>query len=248
MIGSPRSAAQSHYVELARVAKALASPVRLKLLDLLRQGSRTVDALAEAAGVSVANSSQHLQHMRRAKVVTAERQGQFVKYRLADEAVSRVFASVRELAATLLPEMDALRRELEALDPEEREALLDRIRRGLVTLLDVRPAEEYRAGHLPGALSVPLSEIPGRLRDLPRDREIVAYCRGPYCSMALEAVSLLRSSGYRARHLDLGIPELRAQRFRISAGDEAPRRAPRAAARRARSTPARSRTTSRKTR
>ena len=246
MIVSPRAAAQSHYVELARVAKALASPVRLKLLDLLRQGSRTVDALAAEAGVSVANSSQHLQHMRRAKVVTAEREGQFVKYRLADEAVSRVFASVRDLAEALLPEMDALRHELEALRPEEREVLLDRVRRGRVTLLDVRPSEEYRAGHLPGALSIPLSEIPGRLRDLPRDRELVVYCRGPYCSMALEAVSLLRSSGYHARHLDLGIPELRARRFRISASDEAPRRAPRAAARRTRSAPIG--TTTRKTR
>jgi rhodanese-related sulfurtransferase len=249
MIAStPRAAAQSHYVELARVAKALASPVRLKLLDLLRQGSRTVDALAAEAGVSVANSSQHLQHMRRARVVTAERQGQFVKYRLADEAVSRVFASVRELAEALLPEMDALRRELEALDPEEREGLLDRVRRGRVTLLDVRPAEEYRAGHVPGALSIPLPEIPARLRELPRDREMVVYCRGPYCSMALEAVSLLRSSGYRARHLDLGIPELRARRFRIAAGEEAPRMAPHAAARRARSAPAPTATTTRKAR
>jgi rhodanese-related sulfurtransferase len=247
MIASPRSAAQSHYVELARVAKALASPVRLKLLDLLRQGSRTVDALAAAAGVSIANSSQHLQHMRRAKVVTAERQGQFVTYRLADDAVSRVFASVRELAEVLLPEMDTLRRELDALEAEEREALLDRIRRRRVTLLDVRPTEEYRAGHLPGALSMPLAELPARLRDLRRDREIVAYCRGPYCSMALEAVTLLRSSGYRARHLDLGIPELRARRFRISAGDETPPRAARGAPRRARSTAA-LRTHARKTR
>lgn len=248
MIGSPRGAAQSHYVELARVAKALASPVRLKLLDLLRQGSRTVDALAAAAGVSVANSSQHLQHMRRARVVTAEREGQFVKYRLADEAVSRVFASVRDLAEVLLPEMETLRGDLEALGADERDALLGRIRRGEVTLLDVRPAEEYRAGHLPGAASIPLAELPARLRDLPRDREIVAYCRGPYCSLALEAVSLLRSSGYRARHLDLGIPELRARRFRIAAGDEATLRPPRPEPRRARASRPPSRTTPRKNR
>lgn len=248
MIASPRAAAQSHYVELARVAKALASPVRLKLLDLLRQGSRTVDALADAAGVSVANSSQHLQHMRRAKVVTAEREGQFVKYRLADDAVSRVFESVRDLAEVLLPEMEALRRELDALGPKDREALLDRIRGGRVTLLDVRPAEEYRAGHLPGAASMPLAELPSRLGELRRDREIVAYCRGPYCSMALEAVSLLRSSGYRARHLDLGIPELRARRFRIAAGDEPVEATPRLASLPARASRTRSRATRRKTR
>jgi rhodanese-related sulfurtransferase len=222
VIDSPRSAALSHYGELARVAKALASPARLKLVDLLRQGSRTVDVLAQAAGLSVANSSQHLQILRRANVLTAERQGQSVKYRLSDEAVSRVFASVRDLAETLLPEMDRLRRQLEALDPHEREALLARIRAGEVMLLDVRPAEEWSAGHLPGALSIPLAELSRRLSELPRDREVVAYCRGPYCSLAVEAVALLRSSGYRARHLDLGIPELKARRFRISSGGGAP--------------------------
>jgi rhodanese-related sulfurtransferase len=223
-IKSPRSAALSHYGELARIGKALASPVRLRLLDLLRQGSRTVDALAEAAGLPVANSSQHLQLMRRARLVEADREGQFVKYRLADDGVSRVFSAMRELAETLLPEMDRLRSELSALAPEEREVLLDLIRNGEVTLLDVRPAEEYRAGHLAGARSIPLPQLAARLGELQRDREIVAYCRGPYCSMALEAVSVLESSGYRARHLDLGVPELRARRFRITRGEDAPPR------------------------
>ncbi len=220
----PRSAALSHYGELARIAKALASPVRLRLLDLLRQGARTVDAIAAEAGVSVANASQHLQLMRRARVVSAERQGQFVKYGLADEGVSGVFAAVRQLAEALLPEMDRLRHALEALRPEERETLLGRIRRGEVTLLDVRPAEEFEAGHLPGAWSIPLPQLPARLPELPREREIVTYCRGPYCSMAVEAVSVLRSSGFRASHLDLGIPELRARRFRIAMGGEGPHR------------------------
>ena len=221
---SPRAAALSHYAELARIAKALASPVRLRLLDLFRQGPRTVDAIAAEAGVSVANASQHLQLMRRARLVTAERQGQFVRYRLSGEAVSGVFTAVRRLAEALLPEMDRLRHALDALRPEEREALLGRIRRGEVTLLDVRPAEEYEAGHLPGARSIPLPQLAARLPELPREREVVAYCRGPYCSMAVEAVSLLRSSGLRASHLDLGIPELRARRFRIATGGEGPPR------------------------
>jgi rhodanese-related sulfurtransferase/DNA-binding transcriptional ArsR family regulator len=211
-IMSPRAASVAHYGELARIGKAFASPVRLRLLDLLRQGSRTVEALAEEAGVSVANSSQHLQLMRRAGVVEAERQGQFVKYRLAGDGVSRLFAAVRELAEARLPEMDRLRRELGALGGEERAALLERIERGEVTLLDVRPSDEYRAGHLPGARSIPLAELPARHAELPRDREVVAYCRGPYCYMALDAVAVLTSSGYRARHLDLGFPDLRARR------------------------------------
>lgn len=232
MIEPRRPASQSHYAELARIGKALASPVRLRLLDLLRQGSRTVEALAEEAGVSVANSSQHLQHMRAARLVEAERDGHFVKYRLADDGVSRVFAAVRDLAETLLPEMDGLRRELGGLGREERAALLERVASGEVTLLDVRPVDEYRAGHLPGARSIPLRELRARQGELPHDREVVAYCRGPYCSMARDAVDVLRSLGYRARHLDLGVPDLRVRRARIAEGDDgAVRRPPRAAPR-----------------
>lgn len=245
MISPVRSAALAHYGELARVAKALASPARLRLLDLLRQGSRAVDALAAAAGLAVANASQHLQILRQARLVSADREGPFVRYRVSTEGVSRLFASLRDLAETLLPEMDRARRELETLAPEERAALLARIRGADVTLLDVRPADEYRAGHLPGARSIPLAELPERVGELPRSREVVAYCRGPYCSLAVEAVALLRSAGYRARHLDLGIPELRARRFRISSGDPtapgsagAPRR-PRPSPRHRRSAPRR---------
>lgn len=218
-----------HYGELARIGKVLGSPVRLLLLDLLRQGARTVDALAAAAGITVANASQHLQQMRASRVVQAERHGQFVEYRVTGEGVSAVFGALRDLAESILPEMDRLRAELGGHGAEERETLLARIGRGEVTLLDVRPAEEYLAGHLPGALSMPLSVLRPRLHEIPRDREVVAYCRGPYCTLAAAAVRLLVDAGYRASHLDLGVPELRARRFPIVAGASAsatPRPAP----------------------
>jgi len=214
-----RAAALAHYDELARIGKALASPVRLRMLDLLRQGARTVEALAGAAGVSVANSSQHLQAMRAARIVRAERRGQFVEYRLAGEDVSRTFSALRDLAEQLLPEVEILRRELGGLAPAERDELLARIRRGEMTLVDVRPVEEYRAGHLPGAHSIPLGELGRRLDELPRDREVLAYCRGPFCTLAAEAVTLLAAKGFRARHLDLGIPDLRGRRFPVATGE-----------------------------
>lgn len=210
-INHSRRRALAHYDELARIGKVLASPVRLRLLDLLRQGSRNVDELAEAAGATVANSSRHLQQMRSARLVHAEREGKNVRYRIADESVSSAFGMLRGLAETLLPELELLRRELGALDAGEREELLGRIARGEVTLVDTRPAEEYRAGHLPGARSMPLDELPGRVHEIPREREVVAYCRGPYCPMATRAVEILCAAGYRARHLDLGVPDLRAR-------------------------------------
>jgi len=218
-VSPSRHAARAHYSELARIGKALSSPARLQILDLLRQGDRHVEDLAEAAGLTVANSSRHLQQMRAARLVSAERQGRHVRYRLADEDVSRVFGALRGLAEAILPEMDRLRRELRALDAGEREELLSRVRRGDVTLLDVRPSEEYRQGHLPGARSVPLPELPSRLHEVPRDGEVVAYCRGPYCSLASEAVELLVAAGYRARHLDLGVPDLRARGAEVATGD-----------------------------
>jgi rhodanese-related sulfurtransferase/DNA-binding transcriptional ArsR family regulator len=216
------SLALAHYDELARLGKVLGSPVRLRLLDLLRQGARTVDALAAQAGISVANASQHLQQMRASRVVRAERQGQFVQYRVADEGVSRAFGALRDLAESLLPEMTRLRRELGSLGEGEREDLLSRIGRGDVTLVDVRPVEEYLAGHLPGALSMPLPELRRRLDEIPRHREVVAYCRGPYCTLAATAVRILSAAGFRARHLDLGVPDLRARRFPISTRAPAP--------------------------
>ena len=206
-----RRRALAHYDELARIGKALSSPVRLRLLDLLRQGSRNVDELAVAADVTVANSSRHLQQMRSARLVRAEREGKHVRYRIADEQVSRAFGLLRGLAGSILPEMELLRREMGALDAGERDELLGRILRDEVTLVDTRPVEEYRAGHLPGARSIPLEELPGRVGEIPRGREVVAYCRGPYCPMASQAVAILSAAGFRARHLDLGVPDVPAR-------------------------------------
>jgi rhodanese-related sulfurtransferase len=211
--------AAAHYGEIARVGRALASPVRLRLLDLLRQGSRSVEALAEAASVSVANSSQHLQQMRAAGLVVGERRGQHVEYRLATADVSATFVALRDLAEVIRPELARLGRELGVLDPAERRELLRRIRQGDVTLLDVRPPEEFRAGHLPGARSLPLPELRARLGELPRGPEVVAYCRGPYCTMARDAVTLLEAAGFRARHLDLGVPDLRELGHPVAEGD-----------------------------
>ncbi len=215
-----RRRALAHYEELARIGKVLSSPVRLRLLDLLRQGSRNVDELAAAADATVANSSRHLQQMRSARLVRAERDGKNVRYRIADESVSSVYGLLRGLAESLLPEMDLLRRELGVLGAAEREELLGRIARGEVTLVDTRPEEEYRAGHLPGARSMPLDELPGRVHEIPREREVVAYCRGPYCPLATRAVGILRAAGYRARHLDLGVPDLRARAVPITMSEE----------------------------
>ncbi len=208
---SGRRAAIAHYGEIARLGRALASPVRLQLLDLLRQGPRSVEARAEAASVAVATTSRHLQQLRAARLVIPERDGRQVRYRIAGEPAARAFASLRELAESLLPEMDRLRRELGVLDPATRAQALAEVARGESTLLDVRPGVEFQAGHLPGARSIPLGDLPLRLHELPADRGVVTHCRGPYCPMALDAAHLLTSRGYRARHLDLGVPDLAPQ-------------------------------------
>jgi rhodanese-related sulfurtransferase/predicted transcriptional regulator len=212
------------YQQLARIGKALASPRRLELLDLLCQGPRTVEALARAVDQSVSNTSQHLQVLRAARLVEAERHGVRVTYRLADDEVCGFYRSLRMLAESRLAEIERVTREfleergaMEALD---RESLLERVRRGEVTVLDVRPVEEYLAGHIPGALSVPLDELDRRLADLPRDREIVAYCRGPYCVLAVEAVQLLRAHGFKAVRLEDGLPDWRALGYPVAVGGE----------------------------
>lgn len=196
----------SIYEQFARLGRATSAPKRLELLDLLCQGPRTVEALAEQAATSVANASRHLQVLRAARLVDAEKKGLYVEYRVADDEVCRFVFVLRGLAEARLAEVDRVAREyFEArggMETVNGEDLLRRVRRGEVTVLDVRPREEYRAGHIPGALSIPVGELKARLRELPKDREVVAYCRGPYCVMALEAVELLRKRGFTAHRIE----------------------------------------------
>jgi len=209
----------SIYEQVARLGKAASAPKRLELLDLLCQGPRSVEALALQAGISLANASQHLQVLRGARLVDAEKKGLRVEYRLASEDVCQFFLTLRGLAESRLTEIDQVTREYfesrGAMEAVEGEELLRRVRDGEVTVLDVRPAEEYRAGHIPGALSVPVSELKARLRELPKAREVVAYCRGPYCVMALEAVQLLRAKGFEAHRMEQGVVDWRARGWRV---------------------------------
>ena len=202
------------YGQFARVGKALASPYRLELLELLAQGERTVESLANEIGVSMANASQHLQTLREAGLVDSRKQGLFVHYRLADEGVFELSASIRTVAERRLAELERVVREhfgdRSSLEPVGIQDLLQRVRSGAVVVLDARPASEYAAGHIAGAISMPASEIKNRLKHLPRGKEYVAYCRGPYCVYADEAVKALRGSGRRARRLRDGFPEWRA--------------------------------------
>lgn len=206
----------------ARVGKALSSPKRLEILDVLAQGPRTVEVLAQQSSLTVANTSRHLQVLRAARLVEAGKKGLFVTYRLADEEVAGFLRSMRILAEHRLAEMEQITRTFLAgrtgMEAVNRETLLSRIRSGEVTVLDVRPPEEFEAGHLPGAVSVPLAELKKRLKDFPKNREIVAYCRGPYCVLAIKAVELLRKKGFRAMRLEDGISDLRAHGFDIATG------------------------------
>jgi rhodanese-related sulfurtransferase/DNA-binding MarR family transcriptional regulator len=212
------------YGQLARIGKAVASPPRLELLDLLCQGPRTVEALAREAGLSVANTSQHLQILHAARLVDAHKDGLYVTYRLADHQVCGFYQALRALAESRLAEIEAIVRQFndgrEAMEAVEKHSLLERVRRAEVTVLDVRPPEEYRAGHIPGAVSIPLKELRNHLSKLPRRHEIVAYCRGPYCVLAIEAVKLLRAEGFRAIRMEQGVPEWRLAGFPVAVGEE----------------------------
>ena len=208
------------YGQLARIGKALASGPRLELLDLLCQGPRSVDALAEQVGHSLANTSHHLQVLRQARLVEAEREGVYVTYRLADPAIGTLLTDLRGVAESRLLEVGEITRSLRAqhgtLDSMDGETLAKRLKRGAVTLLDVRPAEEYDAGHIPKAVSLPVTELRKRLAELPRSRQVVVYCRGPYCVMALEAVALLRRRGFRAVPMREGVTDWRARGFPVA--------------------------------
>jgi len=207
------------YEQFARLGKAVAAPKRIELLELLCQGPRTVEALAGQAALSIANASQHLQVLRRARLVDAQKKGLFVEYRLADEGVLKFVHAMRALAEARLAEVaeitNAYLKARGALERVSGDELMKRVRNGEVTVLDVRPEEEYRAGHIPGARSVPVSELGKRLAELPRNREIVAYCRGPQCVMAIEAVELLRKKGFRAHRMEEGVMDWRARGWRI---------------------------------
>jgi rhodanese-related sulfurtransferase len=210
------------YEQFARIGKAVSSPKRLELLDLLCQGERTVEVLAKESGLNIANASQHLQVLRAARLVEAEKEGLFVIYRLADQTVCEFFHAMRVLAESQLAEVEQIKRRFlegrDGMEPVDREALLKLLREGAVTVLDVRPVEEYNAGHIPGALSIPLKELTLHLTELPHDQEIVAYCRGPYCVLSIQAVEMLRAKGFHAVRLEEGIQDLRAMGFPITEG------------------------------
>jgi rhodanese-related sulfurtransferase len=212
------------YDHFARVGKALASPKRLELVDLLGQSERTVEGLAREASLSVANCSQHLQVLREARLVEARKDGLYVFYRLADEAVGTFWLTLRSLAESRLADIERLVRDYletpEELEPIDRRELLERARQGLVTVIDVRPFEEYLSGHIPGAVSVPVEELERRVGNMPRDQEIIAYCRGPYCIYAVEAVELLKKRGFKARRFEEGVLEWRSAGLPVSVGEE----------------------------
>src|SRR6516162_838419 len=202
------------YVQFAAVAKAIGSEHRLELLELVAQGERSVEALAERSGLSIANASQHLQHLRRAGLVTARRQAKFVLYRLTDDAILTMLAAMHKVAERNVGEVDRILRSYfdarDELEPVSRNVLQRRMKQSLVTVLDVRPEDEYALGHLPGARNIPLSQLKRRLAKLDWKTEIVAYCRGPYCVLAFEAVALLRERGFKVHRLEGGYPEWRA--------------------------------------
>ncbi len=207
-----RAAKQALFDEFARVGKALANGRRIELLDVLANGERTVDGLARQVGLSVANASQHLQLLRQAGLVAARRDGNSIYYRLAAPEVFELWRALRTLAASRLAEVERLAADYlgtrDGLEPITRQELARRLQEGdELVVLDVRPAEEHAAGHLPGAVSIPLPELRRRLRELPRDREIVAYCRGPFCAFAHEAIAALTDAGLTARRLEDGLPE-----------------------------------------
>ncbi len=201
------------FQQLARIGTALSSGTRLEFLELLAQGERSVDQLATLTGASVANTSQHLQKLRQAGLVVGRKEGQFVRYRLAGDEVVRLFAALGQVGEAYVAEVERIVRlylaSKDDLEPVPAKELLDRARRGLVTVLDVRPPEEFAVGHVPGAVNIPIQELEKRLGELPKRKEVVAYCRGPYCLMSYDAVQLLRKKGLKARRLQNGLPEWR---------------------------------------
>jgi rhodanese-related sulfurtransferase len=213
---------QRLYAELARIAKALSSPSRLQLVQILAQSERSVEALGRELGLSTANVSHHLQELREARLVEARKEGLFVHYRLAGSDVFDLTNLLRQVGERRLAEIDRMvkgyYRSRDQMEAVPRDELFRRAREGTAIVLDVRPEKEYRAGHIRGAVSVPLDQLAARLEELPREKEVVAYCRGPYCFMAFEAVRMLRVQGRSARRLEEGFPEWRAAGLPVASG------------------------------
>ncbi|WP_350304438.1 ArsR/SmtB family transcription factor [Photorhabdus viridis] len=212
------------FSELAEVARSLGNPHRLMLLEHIAQGERPVERLAELTGLSIANTSQHLQHLKRTNFVQTRRDGKRVFYRLGNGPVENLLAAIRQLVEYNHNEMrkfvvDALSQR-ERLESISREELLIRLSEERVTLLDVRPMEEFVLGHLPGAINIPLDELEHRLSELSKDQDIVAYCRGPYCALSVSAVSALQSKGFTARRLEDGFPDWKAAGLQIETKDK----------------------------
>lgn len=199
------------FEQFARVGRAVSAPLRLAILDVLAQSERTVEDIAREIGASVANASQHLQQLRAARLVETRRDGQFIYYRLADDSVLRLCQAIREVAEARLAEIEQVARtylsERDTMETVDADQLRRLIRTGEVVVLDVRPTAEFAAGHIPNARSIPLGELEKRLRELPKRRRIVAYCRGPYCVLSDDAVSLLQKKGFRVARLSVGLPE-----------------------------------------
>jgi len=216
-----REAKDLLYAQFSRLGKAVSNPKRIELLELLAQTERSVDELAAASGMDFANTSAQLQVLSRARLVEGQRQGKRVIYRLADESVTRFLAALRELSRARLAEVEQVARDYfearDHLEPLGSAELMRRLKDPATLVIDVRPAEEYAAGHIPGALSVPLGELKRRIAHLPRAAEIVAYCRGPYCVLAPEAIEILHRAGLRARRLEDGFPEWRLAGLPVTA-------------------------------
>ena len=210
------------YAQFARIGHAIASPVRIELLDLLAQGEKTVEALGEHSSAGIKNVSAHLRVLRQARLVETRRDGTYIYYRLADGDVGRFVRDLQRLGQQRLAEVEQVARQYitgrDELEPVTHAELRKLLRDGDVTVIDVRPGDEYEAGHIPGALSIPVSELKRRLRELPKRREIIAYCRGPYCVFSLEAVTLLRQHGFRARRADDGLPGWREAGLPVAVG------------------------------
>jgi len=210
------------YAQFARIGHALASPKRIELLDLLGQGEKTVEALAEHVATPIKNTSAHLRVLRQARLVETRRDGTYVYYRLADDDVFRLLRRLETLGHARLADVQQVVRlyldRHDQLEPVTLKELRRLMREDDVTILDVRPAEEFEAGHIPGARSVPVAELKRRLREIRKDQEVIAYCRGRYCVYSLEAVTLLRKQGYRARRADEGLPDWRAAGLPVESG------------------------------